>query len=302
MEELLESLKRNFDISQAHFSHIDHSETLVALVYRVDLPSKKSFILKVCTRNKDFYRELYFLNTLAEVLPVPKVEKLVQPAEGHAGAILMEYLEGTLLEESDWSHELAYEVGTNLALLHLTREDTFGDFTDCKKYGKSANGYFKGKFFEELNECVNHLPKEIIRFCQDYYRSNQYLLDRVDGPCIVHRDFRPGNIIVYKRRLVGIIDWASARFGFAEQDFCLMEHINWPRNPEFKQALLAGYSSIRKVPNYNSVMPLLRLGRAISVIGFTAVSDTWDSKNKEIYKYNRQFLNDFFLKKNSWGA
>jgi len=93
---------------------------------------------------------------------------------------------------------------------------------------------------------------------------------------------------------MGIIDWASARFGFAEQDFCSMEHRNWPRNPEHKQSLLEGYSSIRQVPNYKAIMPLLRLGRALAVIGFTVTNGTWKGKDQEIYQYNRRFLDKFF--------
>lgn len=284
-----------FDLKDAVFSRIDHSETMVAVVYRVDMPSKKPLILKICTRDKDFSRELYFLNTFAEDLPVPNVIKVFKPTAGRPGAILMECLEGTLLRETDWSFELAYEVGEKLALLHSKRTDAYGDSVKVGNLTRNSLEYFKEKFFEELNECVDHLPQKVVGHCQDYFESYQILLGAVDGPCMVHRDFRPGNMIVQNGKLLGIIDWASARFGFAEQDFCSMEHRHWPRNQEYKQALLDGYSSIRKVPNYHAVMPLLRLGRALAVIGFTVSSGTWDSKDKEIYQYNRQFLDGFFL-------
>ncbi|GAB4229179.1 MAG: hypothetical protein Tsb0021_06870 [Chlamydiales bacterium] len=286
--------KNFFGLSKAVFSRIDHDDTMVAVVFKVDMPSKTSFILKICTRDKDFHRELYFLNALTGILPVPKIEKVIEPAVDRAGAILMEYLEGDLLKESDWSHDLAHEVGTKLALLHSNRGDAYGNVSGKESYPQSTLDYFQEKFFEELNECVNHLPENTISRCQNYYESHKNLLESVDGPCMVHRDFRPGNMIVYNGKLVGVIDWASARFGFAEQDFCLMEHRNWPRNPEYKKALLAGYSSIRKVPNYQGIMPMLRLGRALAVIGFTVSSGTWDGKDKEIYQYNRHFLNDFF--------
>ncbi|MCP5507649.1 MAG: aminoglycoside phosphotransferase family protein [Chlamydiales bacterium] len=294
MDNLTEVYRDCLDLNRAVFSRIDHNDTMVAVVYRVDQPAEKSLILKICTRDKDFHRELYFLNALAGVLPIPKVEKVVEPIGGRAGAILMECLEGSLLTESDWSNELANEVGTNLALLHSKRADVYGDVTQSESYAKNARDYFKDKFFEELNECANHLPKETISSCVDYWESHQNLLEGVDGPCIVHRDFRPGNMIVYNGKLVGVIDWASARFGFAEQDFCSMEHRSWPKNSKHKQALLAGYSTIRKLPNHNAVMPLLRLGRALAVIGFTVSSGTWEGKDKEIYQYNRKFLDGFF--------
>lgn len=293
VDNLIELYREYFGLNPSVFSRIDHNDTMVAVVYKVNLPSDKSLILKICTRDKDFYRELYFLNALAGFLPVPKVQKTAEPMPGLPGAIVMEYFEGELLTDRNWSHKLAHEVGTNLALLHSKRTDAYGDFTQNESHAKNAREYFKEKFFEELNECVNHLPEETIRRYQDYYESHQYLLDSVDGPCLVHRDFRPGNMIVNHGRLIGIIDWASARFGFAEQDFCSMELKNWPKNPEYKRSLLEGYASVRRVPNYSAVMPLLLLGRALAVIGFTVNSGTWNGKDQDIYRFNRLFLDNF---------
>lgn len=298
LENFIEIYSEYFGLGNVTFSRIDHNDTMVAIVYKLDLSSKKSLILKICTRDKDFYRELYFLNALVGVIPVPKVERVVEPLADHPGAILMEYLKGALIKENDWTYELAHDIGEKLALLHSKRLDVYGDFTQNKSYIKNAREYFQDKFFEELEECINHLPEKSIKCCKKYYESHQNLLDFVDGPCMVHRDFRPGNIVINNGRLIGIIDWASGRFGFAEQDFCLMEHRNWPRNPEYKRALLAGYARIRQVPNYSAIMPMLRLGRALAVIGFTVKSGTWNGKDKEIYQYNRQFLDSFF-KKNS---
>ena len=43
----------------------------------------------------------------------------------------------------------------------------------------------------------------------------------------------------------------------------------WERHPDHKKSFLAGYASIRSVPDYESVMPLLRLVRSLDTIGFT---------------------------------
>lgn len=52
------------------------------------------------------------------------------------------------------------------------------------------------KFEEGLEECRNHLPKELIEQCRLYYDKKINLLTSVDGPCIIHRDFRSGNAII----------------------------------------------------------------------------------------------------------
>lgn len=298
MSNLVNLYRDYFGLVNAHFSYVDHNDSMIAIVYKVDTPSNKSLILKICPRDEDFHREVHFLNALKGFLPVPKIHQVAKPIAGQSGAVLMEYLEGSLLKESDWTHNLAYSIGSKLALLHSKRADACGDFAQKQLPISGIQEYFKDKFFEELNECINHLPKETTQRCKDYYESHKNLLNSVDGPCMVHRDFRPGNIIVQDGKLVGIIDWASARFGFAEQDFCSMKHRNWPRNPEDKQSFLAGYSSIRQVPNCDPIMPLLQLGRALAVIGFTVKSDTWKEKNQKIYQYSRHFLDNFIFKNN----
>jgi hypothetical protein len=71
-----------------------------------------------------------------------------------------------------------------------------------------------------------------------------------------------------------------------------MEHGEWPA--PCKKAFLAGYASIRKVPDYNALMPLLRLSKAIATIGFTVKCGTWDNLHARIYQFNRRFLDAFF--------
>jgi hypothetical protein len=57
-----------------------------------------------------------------------------------------------------------------------------------------------------------------------------------------------------------------------------------------KKYFLEGYGSIRPVPNCDKIMPLLSLSRAISIIGFTVKSGTWENKHAQLYQRNRKFL------------
>lgn len=41
-------------------------------------------------------------------------------------------------------------------------------------------------------------------------------------------------------------------------------------------------------------MPLLRLNRAIAVIGFTVKRNTWNATNSRSYQFNRKFVDNFF--------
>ncbi len=109
-----------------------------------------------------------------------------------------------------------------------------------------------------------------------------------DGPCVIHRDFRPGNLIASDGKVRGIIDWSSGRGGFAEDDFCPLEFGEWLA--DCKSSFLEGYASIRKVPDYKPMMPLLRLSRAVAAVGFTVKRGTWESRNSKLYKFSRRHL------------
>jgi len=294
MDTLIDLYKQRLDLNGATFFRIAHDDATVAIVYKVTLPIGTSLILKICTRVKDYLNELYFLKYFSGILPVPRVIQVVQPEDGINGAILMECLPGTLPKAADFTDALAYEIGSVLARIHLNRTRGHGELTQSHDLSSDPRVSFTTKFEEGLAECSNHLPKELIEQCRLYFYTHINLLDWADGPCITHRDFRAGNVIVCDGKLQGIIDWSAARVGFAQEDFCFLEHGGWPINSSNKKSFLAGYATVRPVPDYSVMMPLLRLSRAIAIIGFTVKRGTWKSSDACIYQFNRHFLKTFF--------
>jgi hypothetical protein len=99
--------------------------------------------------------------------------------------------------------------------------------------------------------------------------------------------------MVFNGQIQGVIDWSSARGSFAEEDFVPIELDEWTSNHIYKSALFSGYASIRPIPIYQELMPLLRLSRAISVIGFTIKRETWNNKHSRFYQFNRRYLDEF---------
>lgn len=290
MHHLIDVYQQQLNLQNAQFSHIDHDNAMVATVFKVSQLDDTHFILKICSRAQDYLREVYFLNYFADQLPVPRIIQLIEPEINIDGAILMEYLHGQLLKAEDLSDELSYKIGSLLALIHSAAAKGYGDLTQPSSLSFDPKVHFTMKFEEGLKECENHLPKELIEKCRQYYQRHIYLLNSVDGPCIIHRDFRPGNIIINEGQLQGIIDWSSARAGFAEEDFCSIEFGEWSLNSSCKKMFLAGYASVRKVPNYERLMPFLHLSKAIATIGFTVKRGIWESKGAKIYNQSREFL------------
>lgn len=291
MDTFIDLYRARLGLQNATFTRIDHDEAMVAIVYKVTLPTSSELILKICTRPHDYLREFYFLNHFAGKIAVPRLVDLVQPEEDLPGAILMECLSGRLLQKSDLTEMLAAECGSLLATIHLSREEGYGDLIAKDTLDPDPRPSFSSKFNEGFHECGDKLPEKLLEQCRHYFDSHIDLLAEVDGPCIVHRDFRPGNIMLFQGKLQGIIDWSSGRASFAEEDFCSLEQGEWVDH--LKNAFHSGYKVIRPLPNYNQIMPLLQLNKAIASIGFTIKRGTWENRHAAFYQSNRHFLETF---------
>ncbi len=122
MDDFLSLYKERLNLQDTTFSRIDHEEAMVAVVYRVALPNGTQLILKISARSKDYLREVYCLTYLNAVLPVPQIIQVVPPEEKIHGAILMEYLPGSLAKVSrstfhwlrNWEHCLQPFTSTEL--------------------------------------------------------------------------------------------------------------------------------------------------------------------------------------------
>ncbi len=294
MTPLIPLYKERLNLQHAEFTFVDHDDAMVATVFKVTLENDKHLILKVCSRIGDYLREAYFLSHFTGKLPVPRIIQLIPPEANLHGAILMECLPGELLKTENLDDNLAHEIGSLLGRMHFERVKGYGDLTDPTSLSIDPRVPFTMKFEEGLEECVNHLSIALLEKCRRYYDQHIDALNSTDGPCVIHRDFRPGNIIIDQGKIQGIIDWSSARGGFAEEDFCPLEFGEWSNNPDYKNAFLAGYANVRKVPDYHHILPLLRLSRAIGAIGFTVKRDTWQGKGSKIYWFNRKHLESFF--------
>jgi len=288
MASLVPIYKKRLNLPEAQFTFIDHEDAMVAAVFRISQPGRPDLILKVCSRKGDFLREAYFLSRFSGKILVPKIIQLIEPEKGLDAAVLMECVQGDLLKSETVTKALAWESRSILARIHIEPTEGYGDLTDPSHLSKDPRIPFTMKFEEGLEECQGHLPESLLETCRRHFDKDLTLLLSADGPCVIHRDFRPGNIIASDGKVRGIIDWSSGRGGFAEDDFCPLEFGEWPEG--CKSSFLEGYASIRKVPDYKKMMPLLRLSRAVAAVGFTVKRGTWESRNSKLYRFNLNYL------------
>lgn len=287
-DELINIYKDRLNLHHAQFLPIEHSEAIIATVFKIIESDNKESILKICPRDTDYFCEVYFLKYFSGHFPVPRLIQVSAPSPDIHGAILMECIPGILLKRENLTDMIAKQIGSLLAKIHANKANGYGDPNQPNHLNAHTADYFTFKFEEGLEECKPILPQVLLNQCRYFYDKYQILLNSVDGPCLTHRDFRPSNIIVNEDNVQGIIDWSSGRASFAEEDFYPIEFGKWSEMT--KQSFLEGYASIRPIPNYKKMMPLLGLSHAIATIGFTVRSGTWDNKNADLYRRKRHYL------------
>lgn len=289
---------QRLNLNNVIIEQIEHDDAIVAIVYKIIQSTGPDLILKICPQNNHYLRELYFLKHFKNILPVPHVIHSISPESNVFGAILMECLPGTLATHVTMSDPLIYEIGSMLARIHQQTTAGYGDVIKPNGLDSDAITYFKRDFQEGLEECKNQIPKELIEKSQKYFDQNIHLLHKVDGPCIIHRDFRAGNILIENDNVSGIIDWSSSRASFAQEDFVSLEHSGWKFTTAQKYAFLSGYASVRPVPDYQQMMPLLILSKVLATLGFIIKNNAFTgSSNTELYNFNLRWLKNFFVEK-----
>ncbi|CCB88564.1 phosphotransferase enzyme family protein [Simkania negevensis] len=280
-------------LDHAQFSLIQHEDAIVAIVYEVIEPSGKKLILKICEQERHFLREVYFLEALKDKIPVPQILQAIEPNSKRHGAILMEYLPGQVLNKETLTCELAEKAGYQLARLHLNSEKGYGDLISKDSLTQDPKADLIQRFEEGLDECEAHLPSSLLNECRHYFHTHLYLLELADGPCIIHRDFRPGNLLANKNKLLGIIDWASARAGFAQEDFSSLEMGEWSTQASIQAAFLSGYETIRPIPRYQELMPLLKLSRSAAILGYLYRKGIYHKSSAKLHQSHLNFLKTF---------
>ncbi len=278
-----EGYREILELKEASFVRIHHADAMVAAVFRVEQKGKAPLVLKIIDHPGQYQREAYFLKRFASSLPVPQLIRLIPPE-----AILMECLPGTIASEVSLSKTLLFEIGATLAFIHENRTQGYGDLATGDLTDDPLIP-FRAKFEEGLRECEGQLPQELIDAACRTFSHGLEQIESLDGPCVIHRDYRAGNIMVHEGELQGVIDWSSAKSGFAEADFVPLAHGEWPDGQE---TFLEGYASIRPLPSYEPILPLLILDRAVGAVGFTIKRGIYKTTHAAFYKKNLQIIEE----------
>jgi Ser/Thr protein kinase RdoA (MazF antagonist) len=245
-------------------------ESFSSEVYKLTLVNGQQVYLKVPFNRSKLVREYKMLELLKDVIPVPKVLDLWDGDERSVGALLLSAIPGVPCTEAV-DHKLAFQIGVYHALLHNVAMPAYGVHENDGYRTLEHNDwrlYIKNNFMKWQDTCRSILSHGLFERCLCHFDRGFAALPEPDGPCVVHMDFRPGNILINDNKVTGIIDYESARGGSTEIDFTKIKRYIWEVYPDTKQPYLQGYESVRPLADLDSLLPFYHFYDAFSAVAW----------------------------------
>jgi aminoglycoside phosphotransferase (APT) family kinase protein len=268
MKNALEAIK-HFNL---HVSEINNvPDSFSSEVYKLLLQNGETAILKIPYNKTKLFRERIMLERLQGQLPVPRVIDFWEGDESIAGAFLLSYIHGEPIS-NQMDKRLAYEIGSLLARLHSINMPGFGEDTKEGFHYVKDNDWWQDirtKLEDFELRCAEILDASFIQKCITYYQDVLSEHQEVNDPCAIHMDFRPGNILIQEDLTIrGLIDFENARGGLPEIDFTKIKQYVWDVYPGTKEEFLAGYKSLKDIPNLERLLPFYSFYHAFGGIAW----------------------------------
>lgn len=263
----------------------DVPESFSSEVYKLTLVSGENVYLKIPFNRDKLFREYQILETLKGIIPVPKVLDIWYGDERITGALLLSAIEGLPCTEAV-DEKLSFQIGMYHAMLHEVVTPGYGNYTASGFHFFDQNNWrthIKSNFEKWREPCKEILDPQLYERFILHFNGIFSALPAPDGPCLVHMDFRPGNILVNGNQVTGIIDFESVRSGSSEIDFTKVNRYIWEVNPCTKLPYMEGYQTIRPMMALETVLPFYDFYDAFSAV-------VW-CKNRGIEK-NQKFLQE----------
>jgi len=234
------------------------TESYSSTVRIIELKNNEKVVLKIPFNREKISREARALELLLSNPLVPNLLNVWYGDETNIGALLMSYIEGKPMS-LPINDELSFEIGKALASIHKIRLEQFELDDNENDWWKSIRNRFKSW----LIEIDGHIPLELKVKLEKFFELEMNRDHKVAGPCLVHFDYRPGNLLVENGKLVGVIDFETSRGGSAEIDFTKIAEYIWKVYPNMKNAFIRGYESIAELPDIEETLPLFSIHNAV---------------------------------------
>lgn len=207
------------------------TESFSSTVLSFIATDRRHYVLKRHWARNKAEREIASLSALDSHPEVPAL--LATSERNDVLTLLIEGLDG-----EPWSNvddappELLRQLGRSTARIHSVSADSFdGRGSWHELLTSNADLYVAAVGDEDIGLA------ERARDVLDRHLPN---VPMSETPCLVHFDLRPGNILVRRGRLVGIIDFEACRGGHASMDFFKL----WQQVPHGLPEIVSGYHEV----------------------------------------------------------
>lgn len=242
-------------------------ESFSSAVYRLKLSSQETVFLKIPYTTEKLVREAEALEVLRETIRVPDVLDYWEGDEEITGALLLSCIQGQPVPKKV-DNKLAYDIGVNHATLHTVTPDVTKEFRGLSNVYEEWGIFLNKQFYHFAKVVEGAIPADLYDQTLELYEAWRKLLPPPDGPCFIHRDFRPANILTSDNQVSGIIDFETARFGSTEIDFTKINRDIFLHNPGTREAYQEGYRSVRPLIDFDMILPFYRFTDAFTSLGW----------------------------------
>ncbi|MBD1373278.1 phosphotransferase [Hazenella sp. IB182357] len=242
-------------------------ESFSSIVYKITLMNHQIVYIKIPYSQVELRREYVLLKYLYEELPVPQVLDYWEGDDRYFGGLLLSAVAG-VPHTGAVDEPLAYEIGMYHAKLHkVTLDAPYLDAYVDNAFEKWTQ-FVRNQFYAYAQDVNKVIPLKLFEQSLQYFERYQKRLPPPDGPCLIHMDYRLGNILVDENRVKGIIDFESVLIGATEMDFIKLEHDIFRKYIGVKDAYQQGYASIRPLIDLDQILPFYAFTNAFNSIGW----------------------------------
>lgn len=274
----------------------DIPQSFSSMVYKIKLIDHRTVYIKIPYSKEKLEREYTVLERLRYELSVPQVLDYWEGNEDVTGALLLSAINGVPATRHV-DAALAYDIGVQHAKLHsvIPNEQDFKSSVS-NVYGQWSE-FIQQQFYSFAKDVKEVIEPRLYEQSLQHFERHLKLLPTPDGPCFIHMDFRPGNILVYENQVAGIIDFESVRIGATEIDFTKINRDIFMKYPGTMEAYQHGYESIRPLIDLQEVLPFYRFTDSFNSIGWCKRRGI--EKHQTFLQENLAILNTFLRTCNS---
>ena len=230
------------------------SDSNSSQVFLLVLSQGERAVLKIPFHNAKYQREKTALALLEGKLSVPKILDCFDGDDRLGGALLLTFLEGQA-PTSSLNPDTAFQIGAALGTIHSVPLKKYGEL-DVEGPVDPPAVYIEEQlhaFERSCGFCAQVMDPKLVERCRQIVIEHFASTPCPTAPCMIHADFRLGNILARENGQVGIIDFEVANGSIPERDFSLLRQELFLHNPQAEQEFWKGYRTVRALPDLDAI-------------------------------------------------